>query len=125
MTLPVLSQTDQRDFVFINTGFNDRWFEQGHFAVASGQATGLTSAIKHDRLENGRHRITLWQALRGTIQVGDRVKLIAGCDRGAETCRAKFSNLVNFRGFPDMPGDDWLMSVPRSDDAGGGESLVR
>jgi hypothetical protein len=29
-----------------------------------------------------------------------------------ETCRLKFDNLMNFRGFPDIPGDDWLVAHP-------------
>ncbi|MDO7631675.1 MAG: phage BR0599 family protein, partial [Loktanella sp.] len=47
------------------------------------------------------------------------------CDKRAENCRVKFDNLVNFQGFPDIPGEDWLMSVPRSDDDETGGSLVR
>ncbi|MCF7700335.1 DUF2163 domain-containing protein [Loktanella sp. M215] len=124
-TLPVLDQRGAGEFVVADTGYNDRWFEQGMLEVVSGNAKGLTATIKHDRLENGRHRIILWQALRAAVRTGDRVKLIAGCDKRAETCRLKFANLVNFRGFPDMPGDDWMISVPRSDDAGNGGSSVR
>jgi hypothetical protein len=40
------------------------------------------------------------------------VRLTAGCDKRMETCRLKFSNLLNFRGFPDIPGDDWLVAHP-------------
>jgi hypothetical protein len=39
-----------------------------------------------------------------------------------ETCRLKFNNLLNYRGFPDLPGEDWMMAVPRSDGANGGGS---
>ena len=28
----------------------------------------------------------------------------AACDKAYETCRDKFSNILNFRGFPDLPG---------------------
>lgn len=123
--VPILAQQDQRVFAFVADGFNDRWFEQGTFEVMTGAAKGLKLAIKHDRLDGGRHRTTLWDAVRADIRVGDEVRLVAGCDKRAETCRVKFANLVNFQGFPDMPGDDWLMAVPRSDDAGEGGSLVR
>jgi len=53
------------------------------------------------------------------------VRLTAGCDRRAETCRVKFDNLVNFQGFPDMPGDDWQATVPRQSQPATGGSLVR
>ena len=36
----------------------------------------------------------------------------AGCDKQAPTCRLKFNNFLNFRGFPDIPGEDWLMATP-------------
>jgi len=36
----------------------------------------------------------------------------AVCDKRAETCRALFGNLENFRGFPDIPGEDFLLLTP-------------
>jgi uncharacterized phage protein (TIGR02218 family) len=36
--------------------------------------------------------------------------LRAGCDRQFATCRAKFGNALRFRGFPHMPGDDFVLS---------------
>ncbi len=41
---------------------------------------------------------------------GDRVKLVAGCDKRASTCRLKFLNYANFRGFPHLPPEDWLIA---------------
>lgn len=35
------------------------------------------------------------------------------CDKRWETCIGVFGNGVNFRGFPDIPGDDWLTAHPR------------
>jgi uncharacterized phage protein (TIGR02218 family) len=57
--------------------------------------------------------------------VGDSVRLEAGCDKRGETCRLKFDNFLNFRGFPDIPGDEWLTSYPISSQANDGGSLVR
>lgn len=39
------------------------------------------------------------------------------CDRRWETCVGVFGNGINFRGFPDIPGDDWLTAQPKT---GGG-----
>lgn len=36
----------------------------------------------------------------------------AECDKRWTTCRATFGNAANFRGFPDLPGDDFLMAAP-------------
>lgn len=39
-----------------------------------------------------------------------------GCDKRWATCTGVFGNGLNFRGFPDIPGDDFLTAHP----AGGG-----
>ncbi|WP_296817795.1 DUF2163 domain-containing protein [Brevundimonas sp.] len=36
----------------------------------------------------------------------------ATCDKRFETCRGTFANAASFRGFPDMPGDDFLLARP-------------
>jgi uncharacterized phage protein (TIGR02218 family) len=46
------------------------------------------------------------------IAVGDTVTAIAGCDRMLATCRDTFDNVVNFRGFPNVPGRDKLIGEP-------------
>ncbi len=104
--------------------FNAGWFEGGLLAVRSGAAAGLKGMIKSDTGVADRV-LTLWSPLNAAIQPGDVLRLTAGCDKRPGTCREKFGNLLNFQGFPDMPGDDWLVSVPRSDQANTGGSLTR
>lgn len=114
-----------RVFRFANfTGYDDRWFEKGRLRVLTGKAAGLQGAIKNDRLGMGDTRlIELWQALGMEPAVGDMVRIDAGCDRRADTCRLKFANFDNFRGFPDIPGEDWLMSYPVGAGVNDGGSL--
>jgi hypothetical protein len=38
-----------------------------------------------------------------------------GCDRQLGTCRERFDNVANFRGFPHIPGNDFVLKYPRSD----------
>lgn len=105
---------DQRVFVFdgLDT-FEPRWFERGRFRVLSGAATGLVGVIKNDRFADNERRVELWEELRAEIAPGDLIRLEAGCDKRMETCRLKFSNILNFQGFPDIPGDDWVMAYPK------------
>lgn len=42
-------------------------------------------------------------AVSPLLEVGDAIVLTAGCDRTWQTCQAKFANLPNFMGFPDIP----------------------
>lgn len=92
-------------------GHESRWFERGSLVVLSGGAEGLTALIKNDTgLSRTGREVELWAGLGIAPQPGDRVKLIAGCDKRAETCRLKFLNFPNFRGFPHLPPEDWLLA---------------
>ena len=38
--------------------------------------------------------------------LGDTATVVAGCRKSFGTCKTKFANLVNFRGYPHIPGSD-------------------
>lgn len=121
---PVESVEDARIFRWSDiAGFEPGWFARGRLTVLSGAAAGLWGAIKQDRQEGGSRVIELWEPVRGGIAAGDAVRLEAGCDKRLETCRLKFNNLINFQGFPDIPGEDWVVAVPKSSGANTGGSL--
>lgn len=110
---PILSVEEGRVFHFTPLpNFEARWFERGRATIVDGAAAGLQGAIKIDRIEDGARRIELWDRLRAELRVGDRVRLTAGCDKRLQTCRLKFANIVNFRGFPDLPSGDWMVAHP-------------
>jgi hypothetical protein len=46
-----------------------------------------------------------------------------GCDRRLTTCRDRFDNVVNFRGFPHIPGNDFILKYPKSGDVLDGQPL--
>lgn len=94
------------------SAFAPRWFEHGRLSVLSGEGQGLSAIIRSDRLQGGVRMIELWQPIRATIAPTDRIRLSPGCDRTLRTCRDRFANVANFRGFPSIPGEDWLMAVP-------------
>jgi uncharacterized phage protein (TIGR02218 family) len=106
-------------------GFDDRWFEGGRLEVLVGVAAGLVGVVKNDRLSASGRVVELWQGLGAAVAAGDMLRITAGCDKRAATCRLKFDNLLNFRGFPDIPGDDWLMAHPRQGGLNDGGSLKR
>lgn len=87
------------------------WFERGSLLVLTGEAEGLRATVKNDSaLPNGGREIELWQGLGIAPVAGDQVRLVAGCDKRAATCRDKFNNFLNFRGFPHLPSEDWIMA---------------
>ncbi|MEA2898974.1 MAG: hypothetical protein QOJ84_4589 [Bradyrhizobium sp.] len=89
-------------------GFADGWFSLGWLTWTSGANNGLASEIKQHRLA----RLTLWQAMPEPIATGDAFTVTAGCDKSFATCRARFANTDNFRGFPQIPGNDFLLASP-------------
>lgn len=93
-------------------GFEPGWFTQGACRFEDGAAAGLDGWIKADRGGAGLRVVELWQEPLLAPKAGDFVTLSAGCDRLAETCRLKFANFANFRGFPDVPSEDWLTAAP-------------
>lgn len=105
LRLPTLSQ------------FAPRWFERGVCTVLDGASAGAVRTVKFDRAGGSGRWIELDERLSAGIDAGDRVKVVAGCDKRAETCRAKFANMANFRGFPHLPGEDWLMAYPVAGEA--------
>ena len=94
-------------------GFAEGWFARGRLAWTSGANGGRAIEVKFHRAgASGGVMLELWQEMSEAIAAGDAFVATAGCDKQFSTCRAKFANSVNFRGFPQMPGNDFVMSYP-------------
>jgi len=48
-----------------------------------------------------------------------------GCNRALATCRDRFANTANFRVFPHIPGNDFVLRYPRSGDVLDGGALFQ
>ncbi|MBK0326990.1 DUF2163 domain-containing protein [Rhodobacteraceae bacterium F11138] len=103
--------------------FEPAWFQRGRLSIQSGDGQGLWGLIKKDWFDGAARVIELWEPIRSNVKPGDRVRLDAGCDKRMSTCRYKFNNLLNYQGFPDIPGEDWVMAVPKRSNANTGGSL--
>lgn len=122
--MAVASVEDRQTFVFAGLdGFEARWFENGVLRVLDGAARGLQGIIRSDVSRDGVRRLAVLEPLRAEVAAGDLIRLEPGCDKRAETCKAKFGNFLNFRGFPHIPGDDWQLSYPRQGGQNDGGSL--
>ncbi len=122
-SVDVVDVKDGRVFTWSDfPAFEPGWFTRGRFEVVGGAAAGLTGVVKRDSFDADDRIIELWSPIRSAIAAGDPVRITAGCDKRFSTCLAKFDNLLNFQGFPDIPGDDWTMAVPKSGGANGGGS---
>ncbi len=99
------------------------WFTAGLMQVTSGANQGITFEIKSHARASGVDSIELWTATELPLAIGDTALFTAGCKKDIDTCRAKFDNVVNFRGFPHIPGVDAVTRYPTSDTSASGGSL--
>ncbi|NJM51591.1 MAG: DUF2163 domain-containing protein [Sphingomonadales bacterium] len=107
-TLGVAS--DNRVFFSNTLNQEDDWFKYGELIWTTGANAGHTTEIRSFK----KGRIELWEPMGLNVAVGDTFTIHAGCDKSLATCRAKFNNVVNFRGEPHVPGNDAMLAYPDS-----------
>lgn len=98
-------------------------FERGRIALG---AAGELQPVRGIRagVEAGTLRIGLGRPLGASPNLGSAVRLVAGCDRSFRTCRERFANSINFRGFPHLPGSDAALGVAKRDALHDGSPVV-
>jgi uncharacterized phage protein (TIGR02218 family) len=103
-------------------GFTSGWFTFGTLEWTSGANAGRRTEVLGFEATDGIAVLTLLEAPVRSIAEGDGFTIRAGCDKRIETCGAKFANTANFRGFPDIPGQDAVLRYATKD--GGHEGSV-
>ena len=109
----VYAVTDNRRMTFDADTHATGYYDYGLVTFTSGLNTGLSREVKVHTLSSGRAVIELQEEFPFTVAVGDVATLEAGCDRRLDTCREKFSNVIDFRGEPHVPGNDKIMERGR------------
>jgi uncharacterized phage protein (TIGR02218 family) len=98
--------------------YDDRWFDRGTLTFTYGANAGLSFEVKSHRIQGATVVLTLWLTTVFPIVEDDTFEVRAGCDKTFATCKAKFNNAVNFRGFPHMPGNEFVISYANPGDPG-------
>jgi uncharacterized phage protein (TIGR02218 family) len=93
-------------------GFAPGWFARGALRWIAGANAGTAGAVRADAPGPDGRALSLWAPPPAEVRPGDRFVVTAGCDKRLATCREKFGNTLNFRGFPHMPGEDWITAGP-------------
>lgn len=93
--------------------FTSGWFTHGLLTFTSGAAEAQAVEVKQHAKAGDVVSIELWSRARLPLTPGQTFTITAGCDKRVATCQAKFANVANFRGFPHMPGNDFLTVVSR------------
>ena len=95
------------------TSFAHDFFSRGLAVFTSGPATGTKIEVKAHSKIGGVMTVELWAEAEGPPVIGNNFTITAGCDKRFETCKTRFANGINFRGFPVMPGNEFLTKVGR------------
>lgn len=96
-----------RQFTDSTLGQATGWFAAGVITFTAGANAGLSAEVK--TFTSGGIVLTR-QPFPFTVAVGDAYTMTAGCDKTLATCKAKFDKVINYRGFPDVPGISRVMS---------------
>ena len=99
------------------SSFDDGLFCNGLLTWMSGSNSGLSMEVKAHRLSGDVAELILWETPSVAAAAGDEFVLVAGCDKRFETCRDRFANARNFRGFPHIPGNDFALGYAAQGDA--------
>jgi|TARA_R110000824_G_scaffold366730_2_gene555669 uncharacterized phage protein (TIGR02218 family) len=92
--------------------YAEDWFTRGRLQFTSGANAGAAMEVRLHAKTSAGAVFDLWQAMPRDVEAGDTFSVMAGCDKQFSTCTGKFGNGDNFRGFPHMPGNDFVMSYP-------------
>lgn len=100
-------------------GFAGGWFSHGTLTAA-----GTDFRIVSHRIAGAAVELELWLDAAPMPGAGTAFTVAAGCDKSFSTCKAKFDNHLNFRGFPHLPGNDAAYGYAREGENFDGGPLV-
>lgn len=88
----------------------DGWFEAGIVTWQDGDNAGISREVV--AWNQAGRVLTLLAPPPYAPQAGETLAVRAGCDKRWSTCRDKFSNRLNFRGEPLVPGANAILETP-------------
>lgn len=97
----------------------------GQMTLLSGEAEGMVFDIMSHNHADEHDQLELWLPLHGDVAPGDQVRVQVGCDKNFATCRDIYANQQNFRGFPHIPGNDFVLSAPDQHQVRDGSTLMK
>lgn len=112
----VVAVLRERAFTAAGLGsYVNGWFALGTVEWTSGANVGRFAEVAVHENAGGVVSFTLLEPPVLPIAEGDAFLARAGCDKRLPTCRAKFANAANFRGFPHIPGTDTVIRYATRD----------
>ena len=115
-----------RERAFMASGlaaYDAGWFTSGTITWTTGTNAGRVTEVLAHGLTDAIATLTLLEAPVRVIAESDSFIARAGCDKRIATCGAKFANTANFRGFPNIPGQDAVLRYASQDGSHDGAVL--
>ena len=78
------------------------WFTSG----------SLAGTLPVETFSHSDNTLTLFSPLVEAPQVGDTLIVKEGCSLTRAMCKERFNNVINFRGYPEVPGTDQVLRNP-------------
>lgn len=98
--------------------------QASNYANGAMVIAGEMLSIAQIEIKSSHWRIHLRAEPKAPINTNQTGVLIAGCDKTFATCRDRFSNARNFRGFPHLPGNDAAYQFAKRNDVFDGSPIV-
>jgi uncharacterized phage protein (TIGR02218 family) len=99
-------------------------FRGGRLTFSSGRNAGQSVEVASHSVTGESVSVALWKPPGLPLAAGDGFSIRAGCDKNFSTCRDRFANHTNFRGFPHMPGNDFTLGSVTSFNQFDGGALI-
>lgn len=109
----VATTADRYTVTLSGAAMPDDFFGEGTLAFLSGANAGVQLLVRD--YEAGVFK--LGTPAPFDIAVGDSVRVVAGCRKRLQDCRDRYSNVLNMRAEPHLPGIDALTAYPTPGEA--------
>jgi uncharacterized phage protein (TIGR02218 family) len=103
--------TDARTFATGDLSQLADYFTFGVVTWTGGDNEGQSMEVKYQGASSDGNDFILQLKMFHPIQVGDTFTVVPGCDKIKQTCIDKFDNVLNFRGFSYVPGQNKILLV--------------
>lgn len=100
--------TSKTVFTVVGGGLSVSLYKYGMLTWLTGPNVGIECECR----DNTATTITLQMQLPYTPQPGDTFDLSEGCAHTQADCKDKFVNIVNYRGYREVPGTDKQLQTP-------------
>jgi uncharacterized phage protein (TIGR02218 family) len=104
----ILSTATRLRFLATMTAPENDYFSFGVLTWDTGPNAGRSIEVLSQLEVSGSQQIVLALEMPVDPGVGDTFTILAGCDKRRDTCKTKFDNIVNYRGYPFVPGTDTI-----------------